>query len=211
VLDIGCGQGDLLSQLRAKREAAGMGIDIEIRHLIEVIDQGHDVFQTDVDAGLAMIPDNAYDYAIVSETLQVIRRPRLVMHEMLRVAREGIVAFPNFAHLSHRLRLWLSGRMPKGGALPYEWYETPNIHLFALRDFVDLCARDGIRILDLVCVPHSAVSRRLLSLGLCNLGADRVIMRVSAGSDDDRSPADCRAADGRESRAADGKPDRTPG
>jgi methionine biosynthesis protein MetW len=95
------------------------------------------------------------------------------------VAREGILSFPNFATTRHRLRLGIGGRMPKGGALPYEWYDTPNIHLFTIRDFEDLCRQDGIAILERVCIPAGAAGRLLVCARLCNLGAERVIMRIA--------------------------------
>ncbi|NQT93138.1 MAG: homoserine O-acetyltransferase [Lentisphaerae bacterium] len=179
VLDLGCGNGALLTMLSERRSATGSGVDIDIDHVIDVIDRGHDVFQADVDAGLAAIPDGAYDYAVLSETLQVVRRPRFVLQEMLRVAREGIVSFPNFGKWSHRLRLCLKGLMPKGGSLPFEWFDTPNIHLFTRNDFVDLCRRDGIRIVDMVCVPDNRLDRLLIAGRHCNLGADRVLARIT--------------------------------
>ncbi|MFC1499001.1 homoserine O-acetyltransferase, partial [Verrucomicrobiota bacterium] len=179
VLDLGCGAGDLLTMLVKERNISGIGVDIDVNHVIEVIDKGHDIFQGDIDAGLAMIPDNTYDYAILSETLQIVRKPRFVLNEMLRVAKEGIVSFPNIGRLHHRLRIGFSGKMPKDASLPFEWYDTPNIHLFTLRDFVELCFKENIKIQDLVSIPEGVISRFLVSLGLCNLGADRVLVRIT--------------------------------
>ena len=179
VLDLGCGDGQLLSLLGRQRDVSGIGVDIDLGNVINVIDRGHDVFLKNIDGGLSIIPDDTYDYAILSETLQEVHKPRLVLEEMLRVAREGIVSFPNFGKWSHRFYLWGAGRMPKGGALPFEWFDTPNIHLFTLYDFVDLCHQDGITILDVVCMPNGPLSRLLLRLGCCNLGADRVLIRVT--------------------------------
>jgi len=179
VLDLGCGNGDLLALLRRERRVSGIGVDVDLKSIIDVLDKGHDTFQEDIDKGLAMIPDDTYDYAILSETLQTVRNPRLVLREMLRVAREGIVTFPNFGKWSHRFALCLRGRMPKGGALPFEWYDTPNIHLFTLHDFVDICRQDGITISRMACISDHGFGRFLVSLGLCNLGADRVIVRIT--------------------------------
>ncbi len=179
ILDIGCGNGDLLALLDSRLGVSGVGVDYDPNQVISVLDRGYDIFQEDVDGGLAMVPDGLYDYAILSETLQVVRKPRDVLHEMLRVAREGIVSFPNFGTFSHMLRLWVSGRMPLGGALPFEWYDTPNIHLFTLRDFVDLCRRDGIDILDIACIPRGWLGRLLVKMGFCNLGAERVLVKVA--------------------------------
>jgi methionine biosynthesis protein MetW len=157
----------------------GLGVDIDIANVIDVIDRGHDVFQADIDAGLAMIPDGAYDYAVLSETLQVVRKPLFVLREMLRAAREGIVVFPNFGKWDRRLQLLRAGRMPKGGSLPFEWYDTPNIHLFTHSDFIDLCRADGMDILDMVCIPAERLGRWLIRLRCCNAGADRVIVNVA--------------------------------
>ena len=179
VLDLGCGTGELLSVLACHRQISGIGVDIDLKNVIQVIDRGHNVFQNDIDAGLAMIPDGAYDYAMLSETLQVVHKPQFVLREMLRVAREGIVSFPNFGKWSHRLHLWTSGRMPKGGALPFEWYDTPNIHLFTLRDFLDLCRHERIRVLEVACITEGWFSRTLVRLGFRNLGADHVLVRIA--------------------------------
>lgn len=191
VLDVGCGDGDLLTLLSDRRRVRGLGVDIDIGHVINVIDRGHDIFQADIDAGLAMIPDNAYDYAILSQTLQVVRRPRFVLQEMLRVAREGIVSFPNFGKWSLRLQLWRTGRMPRGGSLPFPWYETPNIHLFTLRDFIDLCEQDGLLVQDVVCISDDLLGRWLIRLGLCNAGADRVLVRLSRAEGGKASERKC--------------------
>lgn len=179
VLDLGCGDGALLAMLAAERGAHTLGIDIDLQHVIQVLSRGQDVLQIDVDNNLALIPDQSYDYAILSQTLQVIRRPRDVLREMLRVARECIVSFPNFARWSYRWHLGVKGRMPKSKTLPYEWYETPNIHLATLKDFEDLCRHEGIRVLEQVCVPSGHIGRLLNACGLTNLGSDRVLVRIT--------------------------------
>ena len=180
VLDLGCGDGRLLSMLARDKGALGLGVDINIENIIDVINRGHDVLQTDLDQGLAAIPDRSYDYAILSETLQVVRKPRQVLKEMLRVARQCIVTFPNFARSSNRLQLAFAGRMPKSGAIPFEWYDTPNIHHTTLKDFIDLCRQERIKIIDMVCISNSGVDRFLVRLGLRNLGADKVLVRFSS-------------------------------
>lgn len=187
VLDLGCGNGELLRLLAAKRNISGIGVDIDVKHVIAVIEGGQDIFQGDIDHGLQAIPDDTFDCAILSETLQVVKKPQLVLREMLRVAKEGIVSFPNFGNWSHRLRLLCSGRMPKGGALPFEWYDTPNIHLFTLDDFIQLCREDHIRMLDTVCIPESNTSKALLGLGFRNLGADRILVRIVRETDKTRA------------------------
>lgn len=179
VLDLGCGDGNLLSYLRGNGQVRGMGVDINLKNIIDVIYKGHDVFQNDVDGGLEMIPDNMYDYAVLSETLQVVKKPRLVLREMLRVANEGIVTFPNFGKWSHRLYLCLTGRMPKGKTIPHEWYDTPNIHPFTVSDFRDLCKAEGISIEEMFCISNGIIDKLLNKLGFCNAGSSRVLVRIT--------------------------------
>ncbi|MFN2351444.1 MAG: homoserine O-acetyltransferase [Kiritimatiellia bacterium] len=183
VLDLGCGGGELLQALAAQRGVFGLGMDIDLENVLETIRRGLDVFQCDLDAGLGMIPDGSYDYAVLSQTLQVVRKPRFVLSEMLRVARCGIVSFPNFGNWRTRLRLLCRGRMPVSDTLPFEWYDTPNIHLFTLRDFKMLCARDAIKIVDICCLPHSRIDALLIKMAGYNLGADRVIITITRDHD----------------------------
>jgi methionine biosynthesis protein MetW len=179
VLDLGCGSGELLSLLADRRGCRGTGVDIDPEAVFEVIDRGHDIVQGDIDAGLSMIPDGSYDYAILSETLQVVRRPRLVLREMLRVAREGIVIFPNFGCWSRRLQLGLRGRMPAADAETARWFDSPGINPFTQKDFFDLCREDDIRIQDMVCLPSGMMSRALVRMRSCNLGADRTLVKIT--------------------------------
>ncbi len=179
ILDLGCGDGGLLYMLAACRRVFGLGMEIDLENMLAALKKGLDVFQCDLDEGLHMIPDLTYDYAILSETLQVVRKPQLVLREMLRVARAGIVSFPNFGNWRTRLRLLVSGRMPVSRTLPFAWYDTPNIHLFTLRDFEQLCAEDHIRIVDVFCTAQTWLDAVLLKLGGRNLGADRVIITIA--------------------------------
>jgi homoserine O-acetyltransferase len=179
VLDLGCGDGTLLNLLRLRRGITGNGVEIDVDQVIRAIGSGCDILLEDIDDGLAMIPDNSFDVAILSETLQTIKRPRELLHQILRVAREAVITFPNFACLEVRRRLILSGRMPKGRQIPFEWYDTPNIHLFTLKDFLALCQQDSIEIKDLICEGGGATERLLLALGWKNLGASKVIVRIA--------------------------------
>ncbi len=178
VLDLGCGSGDLLAHLAATHAISGLGFDIDVERLIDTLGKGMDVFQGDIDEDMGFIPDQSYDYVILSQTLQVVRKPRHVLKEMLRVARAGIVSIPNFANWQNRLHLSLTGRMPKSRAIPFEWYDTPNIHLATFRDFMDLCREDGIRIERIVPLGESPISRLLVKTGLWNLGAERILVRI---------------------------------
>jgi homoserine O-acetyltransferase len=194
VLDLGCGNGKLLSTLTDEKRVSGLGIDIDIDQVIDVLDRGHEVFQGDIDGGLAAIPDGVYDYAVLSQTLQVVRRPRFVLREMLRVARYGIVSFPNFGKWHNRLELALTGRVPGVGAASAGTTEEPDTHLFTVKDFKNLCRQEGIDILDMACIPGGRLGRRLVQAGLCNLGADRILAKIARARGAGRA-AGCRRGD----------------
>lgn len=147
VLDLGCGDGALLAGLAATRRASGYGIDIDGANVLASVRNGIDVIQDDLDSGLSTFEDDAFDFVILSQTLQAMRNVQGVMNEMLRVGREGIVTFPNFGYWRHRLDV-IQGRMPVSRTLPHSWYDTPNIHLCTVKDFEDLCAKVGAEILD---------------------------------------------------------------
>lgn len=146
VLDLGCGDGTLMELLQATRGCRATGIEISEERVYAGIARGLSVHHGDLDAGLSDYPDRSYDYVILSQTLQAVRRPRALLREMLRVGRLGIVSVPNFGHWRVRWQLLHSGRMPKTRELPYEWYDTPNIHLATVRNFEDLCRVEGIEI-----------------------------------------------------------------
>ena len=149
VLDLGCGDGALLSYLGARRQASGYGIEIDDAGVLASVRNGTAVVQSDLERGLAGFEDAAFDVVILSQTLQAMRRIEAIVAEMLRVGREAIITFPNFGHWSHRLQI-LRGRMPVSSSLPYQWYDTPNIHLCTVADF-DAFLRDrSYRIVDRV-------------------------------------------------------------
>lgn len=144
VLDLGCGDGELMELLIKEREVTARGVEISEEGVYRCIARGLSVHHGDLDEGLEDYPDEAFDYVILSQTLQAVRKPRLVLEEMLRVGRLGIVTFPNFAYWRSRLDLGLRGRMPVTDDLPYEWYDTPNIHLTTIRDFLRLCREEHL-------------------------------------------------------------------
>ncbi len=146
VLDLGCGDGSLLGELAQKKHVTGMGVDIDGDQLIDGLARGLNVYQGDIDEGLADFPDQAYDYVILNQTLQVVKNPLLALREVLRIGRFGIVGFPNFAHWRLRGGLFFGGRAPKSPALPFEWYDTPNIRVLSIRDFHDYCHMENIAI-----------------------------------------------------------------
>ncbi|HEX4927406.1 MAG TPA: methionine biosynthesis protein MetW [Burkholderiales bacterium] len=145
VLDLGCGNGELLRTLWEARQAPGYGVEIDDASVLACVENDVNVLQVDLESGLSLFADGSFDYVILSETLQTIHRTELLLREMLRVGREAIVSFPNFGHWSARLQVAL-GRMPVSQTLPYEWYETPNVHHCTIKDFEDLCRRLGLRI-----------------------------------------------------------------
>ena len=145
VLDLGCGDGQLMRTLWEARQAPGYGVEIDDASVLACVENDVNVSQVDLESGLSLVADRSFDFVVLSETLQTIHRIELLMREMLRVGREAIVSFPNFAHWSARLQV-AAGRMPVSDTLPYQWYETPNVHHCTIRDFEDLCRRLGIRI-----------------------------------------------------------------
>ena len=147
VLDLGCGDGLLLKVLHQQRQARGYGIEIADANVLACVQTGVNVIQSDLERGLAGIEDGSFDYVILSQTLQAMRRTEEIVLEMLRVGRQGIVTFPNFGHWQNRLQN-LAGRMPVSKGLPHQWYDTPNVHLCTVHDFEDFCASHGIRILE---------------------------------------------------------------
>ena len=148
VLDLGCADGDLMALLIRERRVTARGVEISEDGVYHCIARGLSVHHGDLDEGLEDYPDNAFDYVILSQTLQAVHKPKLALQEMLRVGRVGIVSFPNFAFWQSRLHLAIQGRMPKTNDLPYEWYNTPNIHLTTISDFLELCEAEGMEVAD---------------------------------------------------------------
>jgi methionine biosynthesis protein MetW len=139
VLDVGCGDGELLQLLIETRGVDGRGIELSREGVNECVAKGLAVIQGDADTDLADYPDDAFDYVILSQTLQATRAPRVVLEHMLRIGRHGIVSFPNFGHWKIRLQVGFGGHMPHTDNLPYAWWDTPNIHFCTIKDFRQLC------------------------------------------------------------------------
>lgn len=139
VLDIGCDDGSLISQLEKNIRAKASGIELNPELARKAIAKGHNVVQGNAEKDLGQYSNQSFDYVILSQTLQAMVKPREVLIELLRIGGKAIVSFPNFGHWRIRLQLLLSGKMPVTKGLPYAWYETPNIHFFTIKDFQDLC------------------------------------------------------------------------
>lgn len=177
VLDLGCGDGALLAHLQEQRQVTGYGLEIGMDNVIECIKKGISVIQMDLGVGLNDFSDYSFDYVIMAHTLQAVQFPDLLLDEMLRIGREGIVTFPNFGHWQCRWQLGVRGRMPISTALPGNWYDTENIHLCTLKDFDQLCAGKEIQITDRMVVDR----KYRTSLGtkvLPNLTGEFALYRV---------------------------------
>ena len=176
VLDLGCGEGELLEWLAANKGVDARGVELSGAKVQRAIARGVSVYQGDIDQGLTDYPAQAFDYVILSQTLQETRHPRRVLSEMLRVGRRVIVAFPNFGHWRVRLSMLCSGRAPRTSLFPYEWYESPNIHFLTVNDFENLTALE-----------HLVVERRFFLAGhrkvaaLPNLMAEVAVFLVKRG------------------------------
>ena len=145
VLDLGCGDGSLLAFLRGALEVRGYGVEKDDANILACMGNGIDVIQMDLEAGLSGFEAQSFDTVILSQTLQAVQNTEEIVHEMLRVGREAIVTFPNFGYWHNRLQL-IGGRMPVSENLPYQWYDTPNVHLCTINDFENFCAKHNIRI-----------------------------------------------------------------
>ena len=146
VLDLGCGNGELLSLLRQHKNALVQGIELDEEQMHVCVENGLTVLQGDIESGLVDYPDRSFDYVILNQIMQEIKKADYVIQESLRLGQKVIVGFPNFAHLSARSTLFFAGKTPINEALPYYWFETPNIRFLTIRDFIDYCAKKNIKI-----------------------------------------------------------------
>jgi methionine biosynthesis protein MetW len=159
VLDLGCGSGELLAHLQREKGCTGYGIEIADANVLSSVQRGVNVIQLNLDEGLALFDDASFDVVLQLDTLQHLRNTAHMLRETARVGRIGIVSFPNFAHWPNRLRV-LSGRMPVTKALPYEWYDTPNIRVGTHADFEVLARKSGLRVTDSFGLQDGRVVRR---------------------------------------------------
>lgn len=180
VLDIGCGEGELLGWLRDHQQVDGRGIEIDQERVHRAIAHGIPVIQGDVMTDLPHYPDQSYDYVVLSQTLQTMSDPRAVLEQLVRIGKKAIVSVPNFGHWKNRLYLMLLGRMPVTSTLSYQWYDTPNIHFCTIRDFVVLAEQLGITIEDRVVVDAAGHKTRFSGTGFrANLFGEQGVFLLS--------------------------------
>lgn len=178
VLDLGCGDGELLAHLQTRLNVRGYGIEIDQARIISAIGRGLSIIQQDLNDGLGRFADQSFDFVVMAQALQAVESPDKLLLDMVRVGREAIITFPNFAHWKTRSYLGLRGRMPVSEALPYMWYNTPNIHLCTFRDFEVLCHSHGLRIINRLAV-NGDQQGNLFMKHLPNLLGEVAIYRVT--------------------------------
>ncbi|MFV2028709.1 methionine biosynthesis protein MetW [Neisseria sp. S1] len=148
VLDLGCGDGELLSALVTYKQCSGYGVEIDTDSVIAAIGRGINVIQADLERGLQVFDDNSFDVIVLSQTIQAMQNTETILRDLTRVAKQAIVSFPNFGYWRNRLQIAFGGHMPVSERMPYQWYNTPNIHWCTLEDFDRLCAKNNIRVLE---------------------------------------------------------------
>ena len=179
LLDVGCGEGELLSWLKEHKQVKGRGIELSQQGVHRAIAKGLSVIQGIADTDLEHYPDNAYDYVVLSQTLQTLREPKEVLRQLVRIARHAIVSVPNFGHWKNRLYLTCKGRMPVTKSLSYQWYDTPNIHFCTIADFVVLCDDLGLTVESRLYVSELGIPSAFTRQGvLANLFGEQGIFMI---------------------------------
>ena len=164
VLDLGCGAGDFLAHLKKEKQILDCGLEIDPENINLCLKAGVNVIEQDMNKGLSNFESNSFDTVLLAQTLQTVERPDILVEEMLRISRNCIITFPNFAYWRHRLKLLSVGNMPQSSSLPYEWYDTPNIHHCTIRDFDNLCRDRKLKILHRTVVDFNHRSSFLMNL-----------------------------------------------
>jgi len=164
VLDLGCGEGDLLYPLVRDKQVRAQGIELNDKAIQECVKKGLSVFQDDIENSLREYPDNSFDYVILNQSMQEVKKVDYVIQEATRIGSKVIVGFPNFAHIKSRLMLFFRGKSPITGSLPYLWYDTPNVRFLSITDFKDFCARKNIRIVEAHYLGEKTIVRFLPNL-----------------------------------------------
>lgn len=179
ILDLGCGNGYLLKLLKDTKKIKGSGIEISQNEVIQCLEKGLSVIQGNIDEGLKQFADKSYDYVILNQTLQSTYNPDFVLEEMLRVGKKCIVSFPNFAYWRVRFNYFFSGNMPKSNVLPFEWYNTPNIHLLTVKDFFEFAKKHNITIEAGIYTTKARIRKGIQYNIFSNLLAEEAIFVIS--------------------------------
>ena len=148
ILDLGCGDGSLIDSLIKEKSSSGLGIEIDNEKINKCLEKGISVIQQDIDNGLENFNSLSFDYVVMSQSIQALKKPEVALEEIVRIGKESIVSIPNFANIKCRVQLLLTGQMPISSALPHDWYSTPNLHLCSLEDFEELCKKLEITIIE---------------------------------------------------------------
>lgn len=178
VLDLGCGNGEFLQMLQNNHQVDGLGLEIDPDDITAALSRGLNIVEQNLDTGLANFPDQSFDTVVMAHALQAVHYPDKVLDEMLRIGRQCVVTFPNFGHWRCRLYLGTHGRMPVSEAMPFSWYDTPNIHFCTVKDFEQLCCDKGIKILAREMVGNTQ-RRPLLASSWPNLFATTAIYHIT--------------------------------
>lgn len=179
VLDLGCGEGTLLEMLVTQKDVKGLGLEIDQNCVIKSLEKGLSIIQTNIDSGLGEFADKQWDYVLLNQTLQSTYKPDFVIDEMLRIGKKVVVSFPNFAYWKVRFYLLLNGRMPKSKILPFEWFDTPNIHLLTISDFFEFCEKRNIKVLEAIYTTKAKIRKGFYIKNIANFFSEEAIFVIS--------------------------------
>ncbi len=179
LLDVGSGDGSVMWALKNRKNVSGICLDLDFDKVVECMRKGLPAIQLDVDIGLGIIADDTFDCVLLNETIQQLRSALQAVKQIIRISNNGVISFPNFAYFVYRLSLFFTGKLPVSGSLPFEWYNTPNIHLVTVKDFQNLCERHNINIEEINFLSDGLLGRMFIAVGLTNLGSERSIVKIS--------------------------------